>query len=333
MDKTLLKKFLGRGIMVSPEVAEELTENDYDKTSPGNNLMLLDKNGLEKIRQKEKTITFSAAVGKKELAARDFLGYYKNKIRLLEPFIAVKLKDKTVSINKMRPGQRNTILGIVREPEENRFYLEDLAGRCVVISKAPDVRENDVIAVNGTFSGDRMFAENLVYPELPIKKEINKTDTQAKLLFGREIGKAGETIDKLFGGEVSNAGAFITSGEELTIAVLNNGVVEKTTIKTQQAKITMKIAGKRFKVQFAQLRSNESTEILSRVFSKRRYVSLEIPTLDYELNTIDEDTDIVFLGESQQPGFTNHKGYTFLAVGDNIIEVDLKTREITTADF
>ncbi len=332
MNKTLLEKFLVRGIMVSPEVAEELTESDYHKALQENALTVLDRGGLEKIRQKRKTITVYATTEKKELSARDFLKYYKNKIRFLEPFIVAKLKEKIASINKMRAGQLNTILGIVREPEGNKFYLEDLTGRCVVISKAPDVRENDVIAVNGTFSGGKIFAEELVYPELPIKKEINKTETHSKFLFGRADGKAGEIIDKLSGKE-SNAGAFIISGEELVIAAVNNGAVEKTTIKAQRAKIIMETAGKHFKVQFARLRSNEPTEALARAFSKRRYIASEAQGLDYDINTIDEDTDMVFLGESTQPGFTNHKGYTFLAVGGNFIEVDLSTRETTTANF
>ena len=32
MDKVLLEKFLGQGILVASDIAEEITENDYEKT-------------------------------------------------------------------------------------------------------------------------------------------------------------------------------------------------------------------------------------------------------------------------------------------------------------
>ena len=332
MNRNLLEKFLGRGIMVSPEVAEELTESDYEKTLLEPGLTMLDKIRLQEIRRKQKITVISGGVDKTELTARDFLEYYKNKIRLLAPFIMDRLEDKLVSINKMRPGQRNTILGIVREPEENRFYLEDLTGRCVVIAKSADIRENDVIAINGMFSGEKIFADGLIYPGLPVKKEINKTDSQAKLFFGRASNPA-EIIKNLSAGSLE-AGVFIldTGEKELLLARIKNGTTEEIKIQSGQANITMDIADKKFKIQFFQPQNEESIEILSKAFSKRRYVARALPS-GREANVIDEDTDIVFLGESQQSGFTNHKGYTFVSVGDHFVEVNLQTRETKLADF
>lgn len=339
MNKVLLKKFLGQGILVASDIAEEITENDYEKTMiEPRKPTFLDKITLREIRRKQKITVISNGADKREIAAKDFLEYYKNKIKLLGPFILEKLGEKPVSINKMRPGQRNTVLGIVRDPGENNFYLEDLTGRCEIVSKAPDVKENDVVAVNGIFSGQKIFVNRVIHPELPIKKEIKKTESKAKIFFGRSSGNAEEIINKLRKDGTEEKCVFIidtTAGaKELAIAVINSDSVERKSVPATPAKITSLVGGNNFKTQFIQA-ANGPIEMLGRDFSKRRYVIPEnsMPPPARDMNVIDEDADIVFLGEAENSEYTNYKGYTFVTAGDRFVVIELQTRQTSLADF
>lgn len=340
MDKVLLKKLLGQGIMVTPDTAEEVTEGDYEKImSEAERPKILDNRRLHEIRRGQKIRVISGEAQRAEVTAKDFFEYYKNKIRLLGPAIMRKLTERPVSINKMRTGQRNTLLGIVREPSENGFYLEDLTGRCEVSTRAQETRENDVIGVSGLFSGQKVFADRVVYPELPIKKEIKTTDQQAKLFFGLASGNTDEVAEKFQRTWQGEACGFLINQvpdfRELVVVASGAEHAEKKTIRAAQAKIAVMLGGKTFRVQFIQATKNDSVENLARASGKRRYVvaGKEIPAQPEDASMIDEDTDIVFLGEAENSGHANYKGYTFVSAGDRFVVIDLRTRSASLTDF
>ena len=131
MDRNLLGKFLDRGIMISPDIANEITEEDYQRLeSSGKETTVLDKNILVELRKHNigGPLIVRETVYRKEISTKDFLNYYRKKLQLLPPFITKKMIEKPTSINKTRENQENSILGFVRSIVEKRFTLEDFTG-------------------------------------------------------------------------------------------------------------------------------------------------------------------------------------------------------------
>lgn len=329
MDRFLLGKFMEHGIMVAPEIADQLTEDDYRKTLAEQGVTILTAEKLAELRNRR--------APKTELTAGDFVGYYRNKIMTLTPFLLSRVGEQPVSINKMRPG-RNTVIGIVREPRENGFYLEDLTGGCAVVSETPDVLENDVVAVSGTLSGDRFAADDVVYPELPVKKNVKRTTQPGKIFFGAVSGNAEQSISKLptDGGTETFALIIEIVGESgrLVSVRIKNGVAETRSGALRPAKMFFGQEDEKLKIQLLFGAVSSSVETAARSVSKRRCGADDPLSLPQEKEGyIDEDADIIFLGKSAESGFVNHKGYTFVAVGDNFVGMDTQTRAAWVADF
>ncbi|MBI2085041.1 MAG: hypothetical protein HYT71_00845 [Candidatus Aenigmarchaeota archaeon] len=330
MNKLLLAKFLDKGIMVSPSIAGELTEDDYEKTVSGSIPALLDETTLQNIRVKSDLIVIPSKIVKTEIEAKDFLEYYKNKIRVLGEVIIRGLEEKPVSINKMRPGQRNVTLGIVREPGQDMFYLEDLTGRCEVRTNSHNIKEDDVLAVSGVFSGKSVLAEEIIYPELPIKRDITRTTSQASFYFGASSDAQKEEINEI--AKRGDAQIFLSNKDDarkITIMILHDGAATSRDV-SGPAKIFSSIHGVRFKLQFLPVQSAGNIEESARFFSKRRYAvsGAILPAFSEDLNFIDDDTDFVFFGDSGSTQFTNHKGRSFVSVSSGFVEADLNTRNI-----
>lgn len=315
--------------MVAPEIADQLTEDDYDQAFAEAGLTLLTAKKLAELRRRHTTKT--------ELTTRDFVEYYRNKISTFAPFLLSRITDGPVSINKMRPG-RNTILGIVRDPEENGFQLEDPTGRCAVIARVSDAQENDVVVVSGTLSGDKFTADGVIYPELPVKKHVKRALRPAKLFFGSVKGDAGPAIKKLSGDRGTETFAFIieTSGgiKRLVSARIINGDAETTAEPAASVKALSGPGGEELKIQLFHTALSVPIETAARSASRRRCVAQN--SLSSQLvqeRYIDEDADVILLGESAKSGFVNHRGYTFVTAGDKFVGIDLQTRSAWIADF
>ncbi len=336
MNKALLDKFLEKGIMVSPSVADKLTYDDYEKSISGATPTLMDEDTLQKIRGQAILTITTPNIIKSEITTKDFLEYYKNKMNALGDVIARGLVDKPVSINKMLPGRRNVILGAVRDPGENFFYLEDTTGRCKVSPADQNIKEDDVLAVAGPFSGNLLSAEEFFYPELPIKRTVTKTVSPAAFCFGASSGEHSHLTDELAkrGGDVCAFLVDTTDARKLTARFLHGGT-ETVRVAFGPAKITISISGTVFKLQFLPGCATGGIENAARLLSKRRYASpgAVVPVFDEDFNFIEDDTDFVFFGASGSTEFTNHKGRTFVAVSDSFVEADLSTRIIKPLVF
>ncbi len=254
-----------------------------------------------------------------EASTADFLNYYKNKIRCLGRYIISRLDEPPVSVNKITRG-RNTILGLVREPAGKEFVVEDMTGRCRVVAKTPeDVAENDVIAVTGSFTGEKMFAEKISSPDMAIKKEI-KTSAQETVFFFLSADDADTAVRNVLAAyPAGQKFLFVSRGGEAGAWVFcssGSSVTEK--IRAPDAsKIFVESGGANFKIQNFRTTLTTAIEEQAKHFAKRRYVGgAELaPGFDEDPRVIDDDADIIFLGTTGSAGAANHKGYTFIVAG------------------
>lgn len=344
MDRILIRKLLDSGIMVSPDIAGEITERDYNDVL-AKKLKTVDKNALSEIRTGQDVVVEIPKIARNEITAKDFLNYYKNKILALAPFITARLDDKPVSMNRARFGQRNTILGLVREPTENGFVLEDLTGRCeVALRTKEDVAENDVVAVTGFFSDNKLSAERITHPELAIKKHVRFSENECSVIF--IWAKAGtENAIKTIASREGECFVFVFCGDDrndssCAVMRVENGSVISENVFPNAAKATITAGNAKFVLQNLHTNRTDSVESQARFFSKRRYIGDDriAPAFAEDPFLIDQGTDIILLGKSDKTGVANNKGYTFVAVGcaddgEPAARIDLKTRSAKTTSF
>ncbi len=274
-----------------------------------------------------------------EISTTDFLDHYKNKIRRLGRIITGRLDDPPVSINKVSHG-RNTVLGLVRDPAGKEFTIEDMTGRCGVVTKTPeDVAENDVVAVTGLFSGGKLLAGKISRPEIAIKKDIKTSaygtsffflsaiDPDATVRRLLEFYPGGQNFFLVCRGGDTGAWVFCTSGP----------AVAWKAHAPDASKIIVDSGGKKFKIQNFRTPFTTTADDQSKYFGKRSYVNSlgSAPIFGEDSCAIDIDTDIIFLGPTGKAGAANHKGYTFVTAGEagETVVIDMSSREARQLNF
>ncbi len=274
-----------------------------------------------------------------EASTADFLNYYKNKIRCLGKYIISRLDEGPVSVNKIAYG-RNTILGLVREPAGTEFVVEDMTGRCNVVTKIPeDVSENDVIAVTGPFIGGKMFAEKIFRPDMAIRKAIKTSAREIKFLFLSADNADAAVRNVLAAFPAGQKCLFVSRGGEPGAWVFcSDGQTTTEKIRVPDAsKILAEFGGARFKIQVFRTTLTSAIEEQAKYFSKRHYAggAEPAPWFDEDPYVIDDDADIVFLGTTGSAGAANHKGYTFVVAGTEgeAVVIDTLSRKADQLNF
>jgi DNA polymerase II small subunit len=187
---------LEKGILVSPEVFEDqslseklslLTDRDLDEA------MILDRAFLEKKFPKENfKVTFSYNKKPKKLGVVDFVSYFNKRFEALSGFLRQRQEfQRTISINRLKAKTERegvSLIGLVFEKAVTKknsiiLTLEDPTGTINVIVRpdkaelyavAKDIVLDELIGVEGFFSGDCVFANQIFSPEVPSLKELKK---------------------------------------------------------------------------------------------------------------------------------------------------------------
>lgn len=192
MEKTreeLVKRALGAGILLTPDLLETLDENKLDQmiaeAKQKDKSVLTDR---EKPTKSKLVIKVSRVVPRERLVPEDFVKYYNNKYDGIRK-ILLKRVD-AVSINKVRESYDEvSVIGMVRELMPNGFMIEDPTGEIGVVSDdKPDV--DDVIGVKGTVREKKIIANEIILPDIPLTNQLNKINNISILLTTSLTGKA-----------------------------------------------------------------------------------------------------------------------------------------------
>ncbi len=135
----------------------------------------------------------------------DFVKYFTHRYRSLEKLLRLRPElEGVVSINKLKKKQIKehvSIIGIVADRSKTKngnimLTLEDLTGRInVVVNKnkpdlfqeASDIVLDEVIGILGVCSDTIIFANNILWPDIPFHKELKKTPDEVYALFLSDI--------------------------------------------------------------------------------------------------------------------------------------------------
>jgi len=193
MNASKIERFLKKGILVSPEIADELDQLDESLAEQivSGGIVVIDKKKIEALKKKDVRVitSYNKKPGKRTFS--DFVKYFNKRYKAIEKLLRTRAElDRLTSIQRVvakKEREKVSVIGIVFDKAETKngnliFELEDPTGTIKVIvlknkdiySEARDIVLDEVIGINGT-SGDKViFAESIVFPGIPLGKEMKK---------------------------------------------------------------------------------------------------------------------------------------------------------------
>lgn len=219
--REIIDIFLKKGILVSSELLKEI--DDYEHVSRVFDILksqsiedapVLDLNKLinktktqniettkeEQYKNKVKIINSYKDEPKKR-EPQDFVDYFNNRYKAIEKILKQRQELRnTVSINKItnkKEKEAIAIIGIVSEKQITKngnllLVLEDPTGQKIVIvnknkptlfNEAKDIVLDEIIGVIGVNIGNFVFANNIIWPDVPANKEFKKSEQEKYTLF------------------------------------------------------------------------------------------------------------------------------------------------------
>jgi len=189
-----LKEFIKLGFLVEEDAVDRvknLDEKDFEKLIDflkKEKTFILSKNLIKRILREEIRIlkTFKPV---KTYSFNDFVNMLNQRYDLLQKILVKKLELKNiVSINKCSRGIVS-VIGLIKEIKEkgNDFVieLEDPTGELqAVIPKnlGKTLSLDDVVALSGRFSNKILFADKLLFPDVPLRS-ANYSSEPIKIAF------------------------------------------------------------------------------------------------------------------------------------------------------
>jgi len=156
--KEILEFFLKNGILLSPEEFDQINEKNY-----------LEFFQRKKAETKREEIVVETQT-KRKITNKEFVNISREKFDFLRNLLIQK--TEAVSINKGKKlFSTITIIGRVKESGSKGFVVEDETGETEVIGENKDVNIGDVIALKGYFKDNVFYANQIIWPDIPLDHE------------------------------------------------------------------------------------------------------------------------------------------------------------------
>jgi len=180
MKENIVRQFLSDGILLSPAALEKISESNVEQ--------MLEKARKSKAfvftfteEQPEPSLEVRKTQKRQKLSPQDFASYYNTRFEGLKAMLQKKAESVVSVANAKKSGSTVTTIGMVREPTQRGFTIEDTTGWAEVITKAEDVVADDVIAVKAGVKEEKLFAEEIIWPDIPMGRPHNHPDMKILL--------------------------------------------------------------------------------------------------------------------------------------------------------
>jgi len=212
--------FLKRGMLVSQEMLDTINDEEHIsrifnalKSKQAGEAAVIDmdlkrlvdeaktqKSGAETPQHSVKVVQSYTEEPKKR-EPQDFVDYFNNRYKAIEKILKQRQELKsTVSINKIAGRKEKdsaAIIGMVSNKQVTKngnllFLLEDPTGQKKVLvnknkpalfNEAKDIVLDEVIGVVGVSVDTIIFANNIIWPDIPAAKDIKKAEKESYALF------------------------------------------------------------------------------------------------------------------------------------------------------
>lgn len=227
----LIRELLGKKVLLSPEILDQALGKPADELvqlSQGH--IVLTSLEPPKARPAYEVRSWE---GRERMSPADISAFYKAKFATLKKILAAKASP--LSISKIGSSYADVeAIGLVRERIESGFIIEDGTGTLAVRHPAaPDI--GDVVAVKGGVKEGMMFAKELLYPDIPLKRQIAKLRKTAILCSGKTAGEADFIFSFGSGGIAVQSPAHITVNAEESVRILGYRPVADITMKQAES--------------------------------------------------------------------------------------------------
>lgn len=235
--REILKSLTRSGCIVKKEAGDLLKKSDYDKIeqlepkpmviSPGliKKLREKDQPDFEEFNNTSVEILNNVEELGDKIDTEEFVEYFNSRFEQYRDLLMNRreLRD-TTSINRAQTqtkGDEITVIGMVRDKYQTKkgkyiVYLEDPTGDIKVLASKDEgesIVNDEVIGVRGSLGGDIIFADSIVWPDIPIPKNISKTDEEVYAAFISDLHLGSkDTLE----GKLDSFVEWVNSGEGIT---------------------------------------------------------------------------------------------------------------------
>jgi len=372
----ILKEFVGFGYQLTndalgmlsknPLIAEQFLKSVDKKTVPATIDVAFINNFLNK-----------DPLGKESLTPSDYTNMFVRRLDIIKNIFSEK-KDLTnlISINKISPRTNKfSIIGMVKEKDENgkTILLEDQTGETTVQiedqSVLKEIIEDEVLGAvcENTDSG---VVGNIFFPDIPLKREINKTKEDNYCLFISDfhmdsdsfkkdsydkyvswLEKQKEKLTIFFVGDIStnikDVEQLLSDTPERHKFHFIKGEADPPEVKSLPSPYSFQIDDVNIflihnqNIDFYKSLWGSMDKTLTTLLKKRHFDPLFTPektSNKKDVYILQKTPDIVVAAHSHIPSNTNYKGTTILSTGSFISQpifwlINLRTREIFKQEF
>ncbi len=188
-----IEQFLEKGILISPELLNELEGIDIERVKQkAAEFLVYSKEDHLKNKKNPVEIVFNYVEEPKKRTVKDFVSLFHKRFKGLESILKARQElTGLTSISRVlqkAPKERVSIIGMVQEKSETKngnfiLTLEDFTGEIkVLLSKrnedileiAKDLMLDETIGITGVLGDGIVFADAVVFPDIPLTKELKK---------------------------------------------------------------------------------------------------------------------------------------------------------------
>lgn len=203
--KKLIEFLAEKNILISPDFLEELNKaEDSSKISELINKKIeeytISNQKSNKVEKGQVKILFCYNDAPKKITAQDFINHFNSRYNSLKKMLQQREQlENVISISRLKTKSERenaAVIGMVYSKEDTKngvmLSVEDPTGLTKVffsknkqelISKANDIVHDEVIGITGVTGKGIIFGNNILFPEIPLTKEIKKSPDEEFVLF------------------------------------------------------------------------------------------------------------------------------------------------------
>lgn len=190
-----IKKIIELGVLVEPDAVEKMKELSDDDIPvvmskiENERPLVLSEEIIKQYLKKSKFIILKQTNPKSSLSVQDFVDDINDRYSFLQNIILNKINTaEMVSINKCSGGKAS-VIGMVKsvKKKDTNYVLEieDTTGSIQIVvpnDYGKKIDKDDVIAVSGNINNKILFADSIVFPDVPLRQP-NKSELSTKVGF------------------------------------------------------------------------------------------------------------------------------------------------------
>lgn len=372
----IIKRFLEQGHQLSSDALDFLTNTPGEiediirrlKQLPGATIVTADL---------LKNISRTVSGKKNRSSPEDYVAFFSERFEVIKNIFSKRLDlVNLISINKVSERTKKfSIIGILKEKDlkNDAITLEDSTGEMTILlkSKGPinELVEDEVLGVVCEKIEAGIISENILFPDIPMRREINKTKDDVYCLFISDIHMDSDLFKEEYYSKFiewlknreEKINVFVVgdvSSKQKDIEKLLSDVPERHRIQIIRGEIDpekntlanpSQVCIENVNILFLHNpRLNYYTELWETpskaisILVKKRHLD---PTFTPQTRIYDKDPylletipDIIVAGHTHIASNANYKGMTILTTGSFISQpifwlINLRTREIFKIDF